>query len=442
MRIAVLGLGYVGCVTAACLAEAGHWVVGIDPAPEKVEAFAEGRATVVEPGLAELLADAFEAGRIAASGDIATLDEVDVAIVCVGTPSAPDGSLGLDHVETVVRQIGARLRVRGPGLTLMLRSTVLPGTTESLVIPWIEEESGLAEGEGFSLVFCPEFLRESSAVHDFFAPPYTVLGARQPSSAVVPAELLSFLEAPVHVVSPGVAEGLKYASNAFHAVKVAFANEMGRALESAAVDARDVMRIFVQDRELNVSARYLRPGFAFGGSCLPKDVRALSAFSRERGVPMPVLDSLLPSNEAHIDRVVRMVVESGARSVAQLGLTFKPGTDDLRESPFVALTARLAAAGIRVRAFDPIVRLERLIGANRAYALAQLPGLESILVGSLAECLDGAELVLLANPNAEITDELVGRPLPVIDLSGMLAPGVERRLRDRPAPASYAGAAW
>lgn len=447
MKIAVLGLGYVGCVTAACLAEAGNTVIGVDPAPTKVAAINSGNTPIVEPGLAELLANAHANKRITATTDVGVVKDVDVAIVCVGTPSAETGELDLKYVETVAAEIGRGLGDRDTPLTIMLRSTVLPGTTALSFIPWIEKSSGLTEGSDFFVAFCPEFLRESTAISDFYNPPFTVIGVESPMAAEKPTELLSFLDTPAEVVSSGVAEALKYASNAFHAVKVVFANEIARACAVSDVDARAVMQLFVQDRELNISHRYLRPGFAFGGSCLPKDVKALQHFSQSRGLDLPLIDSLTLSNDVHIQRVVGMVKASGAKTVAQVGLTFKPSTDDMRESPFVKVAAKLVEMGIEVRAYDPIIDVEKLMGANQHFVESVLPGLESMLVDNLEDALIGAELVLLGTNAADVCEIVLSGPsVPVVDLSGSLPKRVEDSLRTRETSSalveSYVGAAW
>lgn len=447
MKIAVLGLGYVGCVTAACLAEAGNTVIGVDPAPMKVAAINSGQTPIVEPGLAELLAHAHANNKISASTDIGVVSEVDVAIVCVGTPSAESGELDLKYVETVAAEIGRGLSDRSTPLTIMLRSTVLPGTTAKSFIPWIEKASGLTEGQDFFVAFCPEFLRESTAISDFHNPPFTVIGVESTSAAEKPTELFSFLETPVEVVSSGVAEALKYASNAFHAVKVVFANEIARACAASDVDAREVMQLFVQDRELNISHRYLRPGFAYGGSCLPKDVKAFQHYSKSRGLDLPLVDSLTLSNDEHIQRVVGMVKASGAKVVAQVGLTFKPSTDDMRESPFVKVAAKLVDMGIEVRAYDPIIDVDKLTGANQHFVESVLPDLDTMLVNDLEEALVGADLVLLGTNAADVCEIILsGPPVPVVDLSGTLPKRIEHSLRTRKTTSafieSYVGAAW
>jgi GDP-mannose 6-dehydrogenase len=447
MKVAVLGLGYVGCVTAACLADVGHEVVGIDPAVEKVEAINSGTTPIVEPGLAELIAKTREQGRISATTQVSRAIEADVVFISVGTPSAESGELDLQYVHAVAGELGSLLPTAGQPITIVVRSTMLPGTTKSSFIPRLEQSSGLHEGKDFFVAFCPEFLRESTAIQDFFNPPFTIIGVECEGAASVPAELLSFLEAPVHVVATGVAEALKYAANTFHAVKVAFANEVARICLAEGVDARDVMTLFVQDRQLNISERYLRPGFAYGGSCLPKDVRALQHHARVREVSVPLIDSLTPTNEAHIDRVVTAVLDAGYRKVAQIGLSFKPNTDDLRESPYVKVAARLRRAGVEVVAYDPVIRVDRLLGANQSFVQGTLPDLERILVDNIEKALQETEAVLLGTNSADVCEAVLAGPaVPVIDLGGMLPPRVEKALRERVIEGvglvPYMGAAW
>lgn len=448
MRVAVLGLGYVGCVTAACLADVGNQVIGIDTASEKVNAINSGSAPIIEPGLAELIQKARKHSRITASTDIMLALDADVVFVCVGTPSATSGQLDLRYVQAVAQQLGALLPQRlGSPLSIVLRSTVVPGTTRDSFTPWLERASGLHEGRDFFVAFCPEFLREASAIQDFYNPPFTVIGTDSEGSATTPTELFAFADAPLHVVRSGVAEALKYASNTFHAVKVAFANEIARVCNSGNIDARDVMALFVQDRELNVSPRYLRPGFAFGGSCLPKDVAALQHHAHQVGVATPLINSLKVTNDAHIECVVEAVLSAGFSTAVQVGLAFKPNTDDLRESPFVKVAARLRQAGVTVAAYDPIIRVDRLFGANQAFIQATLPDLEQILNDDIAESLKGAEVILLGTNSADVYEAILASPaVPVIDLTGMLPTRVEDALRRREVPdcalGAYVGAAW
>lgn len=447
MKVAVLGLGYVGCVTAACLSHAGHSIVGIDPSPNKYLLLQQGLSPVMEPGLAEMVSNGHAAGKLTATPETTEIANVDIALVCVGTPSGADGQPELASLKAVAEDIGREIPKRSSPLTIVLRSTVLPGTTTGSFIPWLEEASGLKAGEDFHVAFCPEFLRESAAISDFFNPPYTVVGPASDEAARATTELLSFIGHPVHVVPVPVAEALKFSCNAFHAFKVAFANELARVFAAASVDPRQVMNLFVQDRELNISPRYLRPGFAFGGSCLPKDVRALQYLSTSVGVSAPLLQSLTLTNEAHIDQVADTVVSSGATRVALLGLTFKPATDDLRESPFVKLAAQLRSRGVDVVAYDPIIRIDRLVGANRTYMEAWLPDLGEVLVDDVSEAIEGVDMILLGTNSADVSEKVLAGPsIPVIDLSGALAPGVEQALRTRKTTSklglSYVGAAW
>lgn len=446
LHVAVIGLGYVGIVTAACLADAGNTVVGIDPVPSKVDSVNAGRTPIVEPGLDELVASTHGAGRLSASTDIALIDDVDVAIVSVGTPSAENGALDLTYVRRVAVEIGERLANRSKPLTIVLRSTVLPGTTRDVVIPLVEQTSGLTEGTDFFVTFTPEFLRETTAISDFRNPPITVVGAEHENSAALPSELFSSIGMPVQVVKTGVAEGLKYASNTFHAVKVTFANEIARLCQATGIDGREVMNLFVQDRDLNISPKYLRPGFAFGGSCLPKDVKALQHHATAVSEPVPLIQSLNDSNDRHIERVVQAVKALGAKSVAQVGLSFKPATDDLRESPYVKVAAALQSDGIVVKAYDPVVDASRLIGANASFIAATLPNLSELLKDSVADCIEGADVILLGTNHTDISEEILAHEaIPVIDLSGTLPVRVEALLRDRLVSAgasAYSGAAW
>ncbi|QJU54572.1 nucleotide sugar dehydrogenase [Herbiconiux sp. KACC 21604] len=447
MRVAVLGLGYVGCVTAACVADAGNVVVGIDPSVEKVEAVNNGLTPLVEPGLQELMAKVHGESRLTATTDVAAVDDVDIAIICVGTPSTAEGELDLVYVESVAKQIGSRIRERTSPLTIMLRSTVLPGTTRDQIIPWLEEASGKVEGADFFVAFCPEFLRESTAIADFYAPPFTVIGVESEVAAERPSALLEFIDVPPRIVTTGVAEALKYSSNVFHAVKVTFANEIGRFCDASGIDAREVMKIFVEDRQLNISPRYLKPGFAFGGSCLPKDVKAVQFHSKTVGVDLPLIDSLTVSNKAHIEKIVDLVRERGVSRVAQIGVTFKPSTDDVRESPFLALAARLIEEGVTVSAYDPIIQVDKLIGANRSYVESILPSHAEVLTTTIDEALEGAELVLIGTHLPEELDHVVAHStVPVVDLSGLIPVRYEDALKARNVPGSpvhaYTGAAW
>jgi GDP-mannose 6-dehydrogenase len=440
MKVAVFGLGYVGTVTAAALASNGHQVWGVDVDPTKVKLVAGGQTPVLEPGLQGLIRSAVLAGRLHASTDrVAALDDATVSLICVGTPSSPRGSTDLSHVERVVADIANTFAAGASAPdgrhALVVRSTVPPGTVDELISPLLE--SRLAGSPVQVLAgMCPEFLRESSAISDFYDAPFTVIGTRHPYVADKMRELLSFLSMPLRVVEPREAESLKYACNAFHAVKVTFANEVGRLLRTFGVDAREVMRLFCEDTKLNISPNYLAPGFAFGGSCLPKDLRSLLYLARMSSIDLPLLAAVLATNELSIGDVVSRVVASDVHHVAILGLSFKVDSDDLRESPYVDLAETLLGKGFDVRIFDPIVDPQKLVGANRRHLVSKLPHVQRTLRQDARAALEGAELALVGSNDPSIVDALVEAPPPkIIDLNGRLGRTVESL-------ESYEGVAW
>ncbi len=397
LSISVFGLGYVGSVSAACFVHLGHRVIGVDVSPAKVEALGAGRSPIVEAQMSELIAEAHQAGRLRATTDAAVaVSESDISFVCVGTPSLRSGKLDLTYVERVVREIGAALKQKKSHHVIVLRSTVLPGTTESLVIPAVEEASGLRAGAEFSVCYNPEFMREGTAVADFHKPPYTILGARDANHLALLRELYKPIAGPVFETSIPVAEMVKYVSNAFHAVKVSFANEVGALCKNLGVDTQAVTRIYTSDTKLNVSAAYLSPGFAFGGSCLPKDLRALAYRAKELDVELPLLEAVLPSNAVHVDRAVDAVLGTNKRKIAFLGLSFKAGTDDLRESPQVQVIKRLLGEGCQVRVWDRDVSLGRLAGSNRQYIDEVIPHIGSLLSSELEQVVATGEVVVIA----------------------------------------------
>jgi GDP-mannose 6-dehydrogenase len=436
-HVAVFGLGYVGTVTAACLTAAGHRVAGIDPDQAKVEAIDAGRSPITEPGVEELVAAGRAAGRLTATTDPErALDGAEVAIVCVGTPSQWNGAVDLRHVEHVCQQIGTWLAEHPAPLTVCFRSTMPPGTVERDLVPLLERASGSAEGSTFAVAMCPEFLREATAVADFWDPPFTICGTDSDRAADDVAALFGFVDRPFHQVSTATAEAVKYACNAFHAVKVAFANEIGRAASPSGVDGREVMRLVCEDNRLNISPAYLRPGFAFGGSCLPKDLRALLHLGRLAGEELPLLSGTLASNQDHVDNVVRGVLARRARQVALLGLSFKPGTDDLRESPHVDLAETLLGKGIDVRIYDANVRLDRVSGANRAFATQHLPHLARLLTDDPRRALAGADCAVVGTTEPAVVGALqAADPRWILDLCGSLPADLEER-------PGYWGAAW
>ena len=440
MRIAVFGLGYVGTVTAAGLASRGHDVYGVDVDEIKVGLIRQGRSPVVEPGLDDLVAGGVAVGALHATTDAAeALESADVSLLCVGTPSTPQGSTDLSYLRRALADIRSALgTVRPPESgfhAVVVRSTVPPGTGDEIVAPTfadLREESGWRIGTAM----CPEFLREGSGVADFFDPPFVVAGAGDPQVHDVLADLFAFLRRDLHQVDVRSAEALKYACNAFHATKVSFANEMGRVFRAYGVDAREVMEIFCEDRTLNISPAYLRPGFAFGGSCLPKDLRALLHMARVNDLDVPLLTGTLRSNELVVRDVLDRIVASPARSVALLGLSFKSDTDDLRESPNVELAERLLGKGFEVRIYDPIVNPQRLTGANLRYVQARLPHLSRLLARTPQEALDGSDTAVVATSEAAVVRALrEAPPERIVDLSGRLGEDVERI-------AGYEGLGW
>ena len=422
MQIAVFGLGYVGVVSAACLARDGHSVVGVDPNPLKVDLLRQGKSPIVEPGLEELIVAAVAAKRLVAGSDPATaVAQCDLLMVCVGTPGQPNGSLDLSYVRRVVQQIGTQLASAGGYKVVVIRSTLLPGSMQSVVIPTLEEASGRRAGKDFGVCINPEFLREGSAIYDFDHPPKTVIGASDERAAAGVRELYAGLSAPLIATDLRTAEMLKYLDNSWHALKVTFANEVGRLCKAMGVDARLAMRFFCMDAKLNISNAYLRPGFAFGGSCLPKDVRALTYQGRLLDVDTPVLSSILASNQLHIAHALALIRATGRRRVGLLGLSFKEGTDDLRESPIVTLAEQLIGKGYELTVYDQNVRLASLMGANREYILNHIPHIGRLLVERPEQLLEHAEVIVVAS--AERDFRALVEKLPagkhLIDLVGM-----------------------
>lgn len=445
MKVAVFGLGYVGSVTAACLAANGHDVWGVDVDTAKVDPITEGRSPVVEPGLDELMASGVAAGRLHATTDPRlALEGADVSLICVGTPSTASGSTDLTYIRRAVQDIAAAAKDVAPpdsGFhSIVIRSTVPPGTVDDVVGPALAGELSPGElstgGFTFGTAMCPEFLREGSGLADFFAPPFVVVGTADARVGDALTELFGFLPTPVQVVDVRTAEALKYACNAFHATKVSFANEMGRIFRFYGVDSRQVMEIFCQDTSLNISPYYLRPGFAFGGSCLPKDLRSVLHLARTNDTDLPLLAGTLATNELIVRDVVDRVLASPGREVALLGLSFKTATDDLRESPSVELAERLIGKGYNLRIYDSIVNPSRLVGANKRHVESKLPHLQRVLTGDPVEALRGADLALVSTTDAEAVEALLSHPpARTIDLSGRLGAQVE-------ALAGYEGVGW
>ena len=440
MKVAVFGLGYVGSVTAACLAANGHDVWGVDVDTAKVGPITEGHSPVVEPGLDELVAEGVTAGRLHATTDPRlALERADVSLICVGTPSTPAGSTDLTYIRRAVRDIAEAAQVVNPPVSgfhsIVVRSTVPPGTVDE-VVEQVLAEVPPPEGLSFGTAMTPEFLREGSGLADFYDPPFVVVGTRNPTVGTALADLFGFLGVDVQIVDVRTAEALKYACNAFHATKVSFANEMGRIFRHYGVDSREVMRIFVQDTSLNISPYYLKPGFAFGGSCLPKDLRSVLHLARVNNTDLPLLAGTLATNERIVSDVVDRVVAGPGREIALLGLSFKHATDDLRESPNVELAERLLGKGYNLRIYDAIVNPSRLVGANLRHVRSKLPHLQRVLTDDPAAALEGADLAIVsATDSAAVNALLSSPPARTIDLSGRLGDAVE-------ALPGYEGVGW
>lgn len=395
-NISVFGLGYVGAVTAACLSQNGHTVTGVDINPLKVGILKSGRTPVLEPGLDQLVAVNHKASRLQATTDpFAAVNGSDISFICVGTPSQENSRLDLRGVEHCCREIGEALRTKKQYHWIVLRSTVLPGTCESIVIPTVEAASGKRAGVDFAVCFNPEFTREGCAVSDFMNPNITVLGATESAHLEPLRQIYAGFSGRTFETSLEVAEMVKYVCNAFHALKVAFANEMGTMCKQLNVNEKDVMDIFTSDTRLNISPAYLSPGFAFGGSCLPKDLRALTYCARQLDLDLPLLEAIMMSNSAHIARAVKAVLRARRKKVGILGLSFKAGTDDLRESPMVELIKRLLGEGCQVRIWDRDVSLGRLVGSNRQFIEDEIPHIGSLLVPELTDVVNNSELILI-----------------------------------------------
>jgi GDP-mannose 6-dehydrogenase len=437
--ISVFGLGYVGTVTATCLAHKGHNVIGVDLSLAKVEAMQAGRSPIVEPRVGNLISECHAADRLHATSDseYAVLNS-EISFLCVGTPSLRNGKLDLGHIEPVCREIGQVLKKKNGFHLVVVRSTVLPGTAESIVVPALEKSSGKKLGQDFGVCVNPEFMREGTAVADFLEPSMTVIGAADSKHSGVLREIYKWAPGRIFETSFRSAEMVKYVCNAWHAVKVSFANELGTLAKELGVDAEALVEIFTADTKLNISPTYLKPGFAFGGSCLPKDVRALNYRAKELDLNLPLFQSILPSNDEHLDRALAMVLETGKKKVGLLGLSFKAATDDLRESPQVQLVKRLLGEGRQIRIWDDNVSMGHLIGSNRQYIEEVIPHIGSLLSTSLSEVVKDAEVVVIATRGLAL-DELRSCLRPdhiVIDL-------VNLERASRPATSGeYKGICW
>lgn len=420
MKVSVFGIGYVGAVTSACLVDSGHEVIAMDKDPVKVRCIREGRTPIVEPGLSDLIKKGVDNGMLTATESCAeAVEKSDISLICVGTPSNTDGSLQLDYVKDVCREIGEAMAKKDGYHVVVLRSTMVPGSAYGVALPILEEASGKKAGVGFGFANNPEFLRESTAIFDYNNPPKIVIGADNEKTGKIVADLYHNIDAPEAITSIEVAEGVKYADNAWHAMKVGFANELGNIMKDHGVDSHEVMDIFCLDTKLNISKAYLKPGFAFGGSCLPKDVRALRASAQNMGLNTPIFDSLLEANDEQVRRAYTMIKDSGKQKVGLFGLSFKAHTDDLRESPLVTLANLLLDDGYDLTIYDPCVsEARKMDGANKKYIEEGIPHISKCLVETPAEVLAASDVFVIGNPTQEFYTVLdsVNDNTPILDL--------------------------
>jgi len=402
LKISIFGLGYVGTVSAGCLANTGHDVIGVDPVQTKVDLINSGRSPIIEEEINEVIAATVATGRLRATTEASeAVSQTDLCFVCVGTPSQPNGNLDLHYIRRICEEIGEALRTNRDRKTVVIRSTILPGTMRGIVIPLLEEWSGKKAGRDFGVCHNPEFLREGSAVKDFGAPPKTVIGELDRTSGSPLIELYEKLDAPMFRTDLATAEMIKYVDNCWHALKVGFANEIGNLGKAFELDAHEIMKIFCQDKKLNIAPTYLLPGFAFGGSCLPKDLRALAYVAKMHDLNLPILASILPSNEMQVSRGVQMIMEKGHKRVGVLGFSFKAGTDDLRESPVIEVIERLLGKGYDLRIYDKNVKVASLVGANRDFILNRIPHISRLMVDHMEAILDHAQTIVIGNKDPD-----------------------------------------
>jgi len=407
MRISIFGLGYVGAVSLACLARDGHSVIGVDIDVAKLELIRSGKTPVVEEGMVELMAEVAASGRVSVTTDpVRAVLRSDLSLICVGTPSAPNGSQDQSAILNLARDLGRAMRAKPEDHVFVFRSTLTPGTVEDVLRPIIERESGKKEGQGFHVCFQPEFLREGSSIRDYDKPPFTIVGARAEPALARLRELFGHLPCQFHATSIRTAEMMKYCCNNFHALKITFANETARLCEALGVDPFEVMNLVCKDTQLNISPAYLKPGFAFGGSCLPKDLRATLYLAKTRDVELPMLGHVLQSNREQVERAIAKVLASGRRRVGMIGLSFKTGTDDLRESPLVLLAEQLIGKGLQLRVFDPEVHLSRLLGANRRFIEQHVPHIASLMREDIKTVIDDSDVLIVGMNDAKSVEAL------------------------------------
>lgn len=405
MKLSVFGLGYVGCVSAACFAKDGHYVVGVDVNPTKVAMVNEGNSPIVEAGMGELISEMVSSGRLRATVDtFEAIEQSEASLVCVGTPSNVNGSLDLTYIKRVCEEIGRALENKSERHIVVIRSTMLPGTVQAVVEPALQLHSGKLVGVDFDVCINPEFLREGSSLRDFYTPPFTLIGADDRRVAAQLRPLYANVDGPIIVTGVKSAEMVKYACNCFHALKVTFANEIGNICKSLNIDSHEVMDVFCQDTKLNLSTYYLKPGFAFGGSCLPKDLRAIVHKAKELDVETPVISAILPSNRSQITRAIEMVLATGRKRIGILGFSFKAGTDDLRESPMVTLIESLIGKGLQLAIYDRDVSLARLTGANKEYIEQEIPHISQLMRSDISQVVEHAEVLIIGNNSEEFRE--------------------------------------
>jgi GDP-mannose 6-dehydrogenase len=407
MKISIFGLGYVGAVSLACLARDGHSVIGVDVDGAKLELIGSGKTPVVEEGMVDLMAHVAASGRVSVTNDaLKAVLRSNVSLICVGTPSAANGNQDLTATRNVARELGRALRAKEDTHVVVFRSTLVPGTVEEVLTPILEQESGKREGERFHVCFQPEFLREGTSIKDYDRPPFTIVGAKSDPPVARLRELFGHLPCEFHVTSIRAAEMLKYSCNNFHALKITFANETARLCEALGVDPFEVMDLVCKDRQLNISSAYLRPGFAFGGSCLPKDLRATMYLAKSRDVELPMLGSVLASNRLHIERAIGKVLATGKRRIGMIGLSFKTGTDDLRESPLVLIAEQFIGKGLEILVYDPDVHLSQIFGANRRFIDQHLPHIGSLISSDLQAVIDKSEVLVVGLNDRRVFEAL------------------------------------
>jgi GDP-mannose 6-dehydrogenase len=438
MRISIFGMGYVGAVSYGCLVRDGHEVLGVDIDKGKLELLEAGTTPIIEEGMEELIRSAAASGRANVTDDAANaIHTTELSFICVGTPSAANGEHDLGALRHVIQTIGAAIKEKLDSHTVVIRSTVAPGTTEKELLPLLEQSSGKTCGEGFELCFQPEFLREGSSIRDYDNPPFTVIGCSHEAGAKKVKEIFDHLESETVTTEIKTAEMLKFCCNVFHALKIGFANEVGRVCRSLDVDAMQVMDLVCMDTQLNISTMYLKPGLPFGGSCLPKDTRAMVKMSHDSGVPSPIIQGIMPSNKDHSEFISRMILKNRTKKIGLLGLSFKSGTDDLRESPLVELVETLIGKGVDIQVYDPEVNLARLVGANKRFIEEVIPHISKILVADLDGMLSWADVIVIGRPDKELVDTVIASATSdqhIVDMVGAIEP--------RAVASSYEGMLW